>query len=277
MDKKNTMLLTVIAVATLLVAVVGATFAYFSIVQGEGGGTSATKFQGTTEGVDAATFGTASLTDHTDDFYIALTAADMSQVNAGDSGKAYYATNVPNQGDGVVTSNKNDAETFYKVATAVIDGGTANKKFRCTSTATISAGDGENTLKEVASQAATAPEGQKMLADDGSIKFQNSTSESGTNHVYFYKSGETISSKAESLEYDLLSLLTAESTTFTIVYDITTATSESEAPSVKGQAGFEAALKIVNRNATQNYLAGKKLSLKVDTDDFVCSNVENFD
>ena len=31
MDKKNTMLLTVIAVATLLVAVVGATFAYFNV------------------------------------------------------------------------------------------------------------------------------------------------------------------------------------------------------------------------------------------------------
>ena len=31
MDKKNTMLLTVIAIATLLVAVVGATFAYFSV------------------------------------------------------------------------------------------------------------------------------------------------------------------------------------------------------------------------------------------------------
>ena len=31
MEKKNTMLLTVIAVATLLVAVVGATFAYYSV------------------------------------------------------------------------------------------------------------------------------------------------------------------------------------------------------------------------------------------------------
>ena len=31
MDKKNTILLTVIAVATLLVAVVGATFAYYSV------------------------------------------------------------------------------------------------------------------------------------------------------------------------------------------------------------------------------------------------------
>ncbi|MDE6285307.1 MAG: hypothetical protein K2M17_06130 [Bacilli bacterium] len=36
MDKKNTLLLTVIAVATLLVAVVGATFAYFTAQTGEG-------------------------------------------------------------------------------------------------------------------------------------------------------------------------------------------------------------------------------------------------
>ena len=43
MEKKNTMLLTVIAVATLLVAVVGATFAYFSItVSGEATSTAAT-------------------------------------------------------------------------------------------------------------------------------------------------------------------------------------------------------------------------------------------
>ena len=42
MEKKNMVLLTVIAVATLLVAVVGATFAYFSIstTNNFGGGTS---------------------------------------------------------------------------------------------------------------------------------------------------------------------------------------------------------------------------------------------
>ena len=38
MDKKNTLLLTVIAVATLLVAVVGATFAYFTAQTGTGAG-----------------------------------------------------------------------------------------------------------------------------------------------------------------------------------------------------------------------------------------------
>ena len=44
MEKKNTILLTVIAVATLLVAVVGATFAYFTATTqtGTGAGTTAT-------------------------------------------------------------------------------------------------------------------------------------------------------------------------------------------------------------------------------------------
>ena len=42
MDKKNTMLLTVIAVATLLVAVVGATFAYFAGTQELGAGLNIT-------------------------------------------------------------------------------------------------------------------------------------------------------------------------------------------------------------------------------------------
>lgn len=50
MEKKNTVLLTVIAIATLLVAVVGATFAYFAAsVEGEDKTTITT----TTQGVDA--------------------------------------------------------------------------------------------------------------------------------------------------------------------------------------------------------------------------------
>ena len=36
MEKKNTVLLTVIAIATLLVAMVGATFAYFTAQRGDG-------------------------------------------------------------------------------------------------------------------------------------------------------------------------------------------------------------------------------------------------
>ena len=44
-NRKNTILLTVIAVATLLVAVVGATFAYFTA---QGGGIAETKVNVTT-------------------------------------------------------------------------------------------------------------------------------------------------------------------------------------------------------------------------------------
>ncbi len=46
-NKKNTILLTVIAVATLLVAVVGATFAYFIAQEGEGANTNITVKTGT--------------------------------------------------------------------------------------------------------------------------------------------------------------------------------------------------------------------------------------
>ncbi len=46
-NKKNTILLTVIAVATLLVAVVGATFAYFTAQEGEGANTNITVKTGT--------------------------------------------------------------------------------------------------------------------------------------------------------------------------------------------------------------------------------------
>ena len=59
MEKKNTILLTVIAVATLLVAVVGATFAYFTATNstsGEGGTTDVT-----TAAKDCATKSTAAI------------------------------------------------------------------------------------------------------------------------------------------------------------------------------------------------------------------------
>ena len=54
MDKKNTLLLTIIAIATLLVAIVGATFAYFSASSN----TADTKIEVTTPGKESATFNT---------------------------------------------------------------------------------------------------------------------------------------------------------------------------------------------------------------------------
>lgn len=70
MDKKNTMLLTVIAVATLLVAVVGATFAYFTASNTASGTTTATV---TTEAVGAVTVAPVDT-----ELHLNLTAAQMA-------------------------------------------------------------------------------------------------------------------------------------------------------------------------------------------------------
>lgn len=68
MEKKNTILLTVIAVATLLVAVVGATFAYFTATTGLGGeGTGATEVK-SAQVADAAELNTTT-TKSTDAYY----------------------------------------------------------------------------------------------------------------------------------------------------------------------------------------------------------------
>lgn len=55
-NKKNTVLLTVIAVATLLVAVVGATFAYFSAQGGSGSSANVTVVTGTAASANLGTF-----------------------------------------------------------------------------------------------------------------------------------------------------------------------------------------------------------------------------
>ncbi len=81
MEKRNTMLLTVIAVATLLVAVVGATFAYFSL--------SATSESNTTGTVTTPKIGTVKVTSENNNLQLTLTAEDMVK---GQEDKPFYAT-----------------------------------------------------------------------------------------------------------------------------------------------------------------------------------------
>lgn len=70
MEKKNTVLLTVIAVATLLVAVVGATFAYFTATTNSGTGNGTTSTTTTTQ--------------------MASSSIDMSEVSKTNDSKADY-------------------------------------------------------------------------------------------------------------------------------------------------------------------------------------------
>ena len=84
MDKKNTILLTVIAVATLLVAVVGATFAYFSVT-GTGEGSTAA-ITSTTGSVGSVSIAATNSTMH-----INTVASDFAQSLGGTDNGVYWA------------------------------------------------------------------------------------------------------------------------------------------------------------------------------------------
>ncbi len=81
MERKNTLLLTIIAVATLLVAVVGATFAYFTAT---GAASAASEVTVTTTSVDA-------ITSTVGNVAMEVTLADMQQANgSSDPGNLVY-------------------------------------------------------------------------------------------------------------------------------------------------------------------------------------------
>ena len=116
MDKKNTMLLTVIAVATLLVAVVGATFAYFTV---NSTSTTAT----TTVTTKAEAVGSVSLSSVNSAFYLSLTADQMSYEN---KDTVYYATT---DNSNAVTATPGAKSVAKITATATEN---ANATYTCT-------------------------------------------------------------------------------------------------------------------------------------------------
>jgi len=121
MDKKNTMLLTVIAVATLLVAVVGATFAFFTATDTAGGETTV---QTTTEVV-----GAVAISSEKSALHIRLEASEMTQEYAGQTGKSFWAT----AGDGRWVAEKEDAN----VSVVNVTGGTEDTVYTCKYTLTV--------------------------------------------------------------------------------------------------------------------------------------------
>ena len=112
MDKKNTMLLTVIAVATLLVAVVGATFAYFSVQAGAEGSTTAVTGTVASAGVVTGTVGE-------DQVYITLSNTDMRK----DSAAKYYA---------VAEGNYTTTANSHNVFSATLANAAAGETYTCT-------------------------------------------------------------------------------------------------------------------------------------------------
>lgn len=145
MDKKNTMLLTVIAIATLLVAVVGATFAYFSVTASNNA--TATNVQGSATSTGSA----ITLETTTASLLIKLDATHMAQDKAPIT---YYApsatadpTGAPIADDGTIALNKG----IYTMASALVADGDTHYKctFGYTISGTITTPVGDNSTNDI--------------------------------------------------------------------------------------------------------------------------------
>jgi len=153
MDKKNTMLLTVIAVATLLVAVVGATFAFFSVTSQTA--TSAnTKVTTTAQDV-----GVVSLTTTTDNLYLKLSAAQMANTTA--AKVPYYATTA----DEYATTAGPDA-AVTEIAKFTVEGGDTGVNYKCTFNYTIKTTEANN---DAAALAVLKADGDIVISVDGNV------------------------------------------------------------------------------------------------------------
>ena len=115
MDKKNTMLLTVIAVATLLVAVVGATFAYFTAVNVDNASTTAAT---TVEDVGLVSLSSGQA------LHLDVTAEDFSKAAAGAEGVTYYAQ--PTAG------TRDESASNDEVLAITVEGGSDSAVYECT-------------------------------------------------------------------------------------------------------------------------------------------------
>lgn len=118
MENKNTMLLTVVAVATLLVAVVGATFAFFTADNTISGTTTVTT---TTEKIGAIT-----ISNPTTAISMKLTAADMDEASKGSS---YWAT--------TTSANHVSTAEHNAVSRLKVENGETGTTYNCSYTLTL--------------------------------------------------------------------------------------------------------------------------------------------
>lgn len=123
MDKKNTMLLTVIAVATLLVAVVGATFAYFSV-------TATNQTTSTTLNTTVEDVGTVVLDQGIAALYVDLTVEDMSNAVSQTENNTFYAVDA-------LASKYSLSKVDHTIATASVTGGSDSANYDCGYTLTV--------------------------------------------------------------------------------------------------------------------------------------------
>lgn len=120
MNKSKTIILTIIAVVTLLGVVAGATFAYFTFTSTISSDTNT--ITGTTGSV-----GSITLTSSTTALHITTVAEDFSETNKGD---VYWSTNS-------TTDNYRTSSSSYKMHDLKVTGGADNTIYKCTYTLTL--------------------------------------------------------------------------------------------------------------------------------------------
>ena len=253
MRKRNTMLLTVIAVATLLVAVVGATFAYFSLsVSGEAKTITAT----TTTGK----LGVFTIDQNAkNNLSLSITAEDMAQSLIDDNTKSidYFVGSDKK----ITKSNSSDMEqgpddssyiTINKLTLSDADNGT---KYHCQGLYTITASIKENSdgKRDVTSDLKS-----QVQEKDGKLYLKTKGDNKVTVNIAEDEDNAPADSGAESIDHSLQSLL-SESKKFWVTYDF-------ESIGSNLNAELQVAFKISNVGAEQNYLANKEITVTLTPD-----------
>ena len=130
MEKKNSLILTVITCVSLLVLVVGATFAYYGISTVNTNNTSAFTVQTSKVGI-------VTMTRQTQNMHIAVSGADMAYSNIG---AKYYSISgtytAPAQGQNFIPS-RGTTVTEHNLFTAAVTGGESDALYDCNFTLTV--------------------------------------------------------------------------------------------------------------------------------------------
>ena len=233
------MLLTVIAVATLLVAVVGATFAYFSL--------SVSGTASTTATVNAAKTPLIKIETTKSSFGVSVTAADMAKPENAD--KPMWGIVEHDSGDNKSSDNTvgwwTDSAQKISIIKITSSNGSEEETYECpiTMTATL-----EGTMKD----SLTAGDAKLHLygPDESSVKITDDSEQS-----------LNVSGK----EYDLSTWKTDGSGTINLKVQL----NGNETTGKEIQADLE----FINKQTQQNDLAGKNLSLTLTTTGGECKLV----
>ena len=215
-NNKKEKIVALVGLATLLIAVLGATYAFFQInTNNESSNTSIT---GSTPEKSLVT-----LNQGTNNLHLNISASDMSYDN---KTKEYYGTDVENK-----SYEENETDGTKTIAEVELTGGEATTKYSCTAKLTVSKVTEPDTEKDTMVE--VLQPGDMILQFNGNI----------------------ISEKL-----DLSELNPEGSKEYDLKFKVTGNTPEE----------IQAYIKLVNKETQQNYLAGSKLNIDINTSELKC-------